>query len=136
MRLFRFVAIMLTAALLTSCAVTVQPRGEFDVHAVGVSDGRHVNERLGLVGYPGSTVVKQEQDRSSSKTTFESGATIDAVYAHFHGQLSNQGWRRQELDSKPNKVEAEYRRRGEELEFKLKREGKSGRYRLELELDD
>ncbi|MEX2543269.1 MAG: hypothetical protein WD314_15790 [Trueperaceae bacterium] len=136
MGIFRVVVLFGTAVLLTSCAVTVQPRVGFEAHAVGVSDGRHVNERLGLVGYPGSTVIRQEQDRSSSKTTFESRASLDAVYAHFHGQLGNQGWRRFELDSKPNHVNAEYRRSGEELEFELKREGQSGRYRLELELDD
>jgi hypothetical protein len=122
--------------LISSCAVTVQPGASFDVHAVGVSGGELVNERLGLRGYPGSVVIRQENGRSSSKTTFETGASLDSVYAHFHGQLGGRGWQRRELDMKPNEVKAEYTRQGEELELKLNREGRSGRYRLDLELDD
>lgn len=122
--------------LLSSCAVSVQPAADIEMQSVGVMGGQTVNERLGLRGYPGATVVKQEQDRDSSRTTFETSASLDAVYNHFHGQLRGQGWQRGELESKRNKVEAEYYRGGEEVELKLHREGNSGRYRLELKLDD
>jgi hypothetical protein len=132
----RLFLLLIVAMILSSCAVTVRPGATFDVHAVGVSDGALVNERLGLRGYPDSRIVSQEQDRSSSKTTFETGASLDSVYAHFHGQLGRRGWQRHELDSKPNEVKAEYTRQGEELELKLNREGRSGRYRLQLDLDD
>jgi predicted small secreted protein len=125
----------ITSLLLTSCSVTVQPGPGIDVHAVGVSGDVLVNERLGVRGYPGATLVKQEQDEGSSKTTFETGASLDAVYAHFHSQLTSRGWQRYELNSKPNQVKAEYAMGGEELELKLDREGRSGRYRLELDLD-
>jgi hypothetical protein len=131
----RLFVLLIVAIILSSCAVTVQPGASFDVHAVGVSDVL-VNERLGLRGYPDSRIVSQEQGRSSSKTTFETSASLDSVYAHFHGQLGRRGWQRRELDSKPNQVKAEYARQGEELELKLDREGRSGRYRLELDLDD
>jgi predicted small secreted protein len=125
----------ITSLLLTSCSVTVQPGPGIDVHAVGVSGDVLVNERLGVRGYPGAVLVKQEQKGESSKTTFETGASIDAVYAHFHSQLTSRGWQRYELNSKPNQVKAEYAMGGEELELKLDREGRSGRYRLELDLD-
>lgn len=136
MRTVQAVVTLAVTVLLTSCAVTVQPGAAMEVHTAGVSGNQLVNDRLRLTSYPGSVVVQQEQKERSSKTTFETEASLDAVYSHFHSQLANQGWQRRELESKPNRVEAEYTRRDEGLELKLNREGQSGRYRLDLELDD
>lgn len=136
MNMLRVPLLLALTFLLSSCAVSVRPAASIDVHSVGVSDTQTLNSRLDVRGYPGATVIKQEEKESSSKTTFETGASLAEVYTHFHGQLSARGWRRQELDSKPNQVKAEYARSGEELELKLNREGRSGRYKLELKLDD
>lgn len=127
--------LLAVSLLLSACAVTVQPGGAIDVHAVGVQGGL-VSERLGIRSYPGSTTISQEEKADSWKATFETSATFEAVYDHYHGQLARQGWQRDELERKSNKIEAEYRRAGEELELKLHREGRSGRYRLELKLND
>ena len=122
--------------LLSACSVTVRP-GSFDVEgAVGLSNGQFVNERLSLRAYPNSSVVSQEERRGSSETTFETGASLEAVFDHFDRQLAGQGWRRGDLEFRPNKAEAEYHRRGEEIDFELNRHGNSGRYTLEIEFDD
>lgn len=125
----------LLVLLLSACAVTVESAG-VGVNPVNVAGSETINHRLGLQGYPGAVVVRQEQEDDESLTTFETGASLDDVYGYFHSQLTRRGWQRHGFEQKPNKVEADYRRRGEQLEFELQRHGRSGRYSLELKLDD
>ena len=122
--------------LLSACSVTVAP-GDFDVHGVvGTGGGVMVNERLSLRAYPGSTTIDQQERRGRSTTTFETRASLENVFDHFDRQLASQGWRRTELEMRPNRVEAEYEGGDDEVELKLNRQGNSGRYRLDIEFDD
>lgn len=137
MKLARLATLFAVVFLLSACAVTVQP-GTFDVESViGTSGSPFVNDRLGLRAYPGSAITRQEGRGGSSETTFETRASLADVFDHFDRQLARQGWRRDDTDFGPNRVEAEYRRRGDgEIELSLNRRGNSGSYHLEIDFDD
>ena len=93
---------------------------------------------LGLSDYPGATVRRLEQDNDSARVDLDTSARPERVFDHFSNQLVSSGWQRTRFEVRGNsgRYEAEYSRRGEELELKLDRRGASGSYRLELELDD
>lgn len=83
--------------------------------------------------YPGAVLLKHEAQGKGSKTEFRTSAALQDVYAHYHAQLENAGWRRSAYEAKPgNKVGAAYRRGDETLRLTLNRQGNSGRYKLEL----
>ncbi|MEX2535910.1 MAG: hypothetical protein WD273_09980 [Trueperaceae bacterium] len=136
MKTSRIVALLGLALLLSACTLTVRPGANIDVQAVSVVGAPLVNGRLGLHGYPHAVIVSLQERRGSSQTTFETGASLDAVYSHFHRQLAGQGWRRNDYEGRPHKVEAEYRRGEAEVDFELDRQGRSGRYRLDIDFDD
>ncbi|HEX7003232.1 MAG TPA: hypothetical protein VF168_03495 [Trueperaceae bacterium] len=136
MRTVRVLSLLGLLILLSACSVTVAP-SDFDLHGVvGAGGSTIVDSRLGLRAYPGSTVIDQRERGERSTTTFETGANLESVFDHFDGQLARQGWRRSDLEMRPNRAEARYRNGGDELELELVREGNSGRYRLSIELDD
>lgn len=95
-----------------------------------------LNQRLGLAAYPGSVVLKFENRKDgSSEASFESRDPIERVYGFFHGDLIGQGWNRTVLEAKSaaTKLQANYIRNGVRFKLSLDQEGRSGRYRLEVE---
>ncbi len=91
-----------------------------------------------LRAYPNAAMFKREENRDKLKWEFGTADSLERVYRHFHRQLTQQGWRRTELEQKgaATKLEATYVKNGGELELKLDQKGKSGRYKLEVEADD
>ena len=95
-----------------------------------------VNERLNLPTYPGSTLLKYENKRDgSSEANFQSAESLERIYGFFHSTLSNNGWNRIALEAKfaATKVEASYLRNGVRFKLNLDQEGRSGRYKMEIE---
>jgi hypothetical protein len=93
------------------------------------------NSQIGLVPYANSTLVDYSSERDgSSKVVFESRADFDTIYNFIHQQLSSKGWQRTALDykSKATKLEATYRQNGRDFRLKLDAEGKSGKFKLEI----
>ena len=93
------------------------------------------NAQLGLAPYPNSQLVDLDtSSNGSSQVVFESRASFEDVYAYIHQQLTSKGWQRTALDFKTNatKLEAKYRLGNRNLEVKLDAQGKSGRFKLEL----
>lgn len=93
-----------------------------------------LNTYLGLMPYPNSTVLRQEQGRRDSETVFTSNARLRDIYEHFHQQLVRDGWRRTDFDRDDDEIEAEYRRGGQEFELELEYEGRN-RYDLDIDFD-
>ena len=91
-----------------------------------------------LRAYPSASTFKREESRDKLKWEFGTSNDLARVYAHFHTQLTQQGWRRTELEQKgaATKLGATYIKNARELELKLDQKGKSGRYKLEVETDD
>ena len=95
-----------------------------------VAEDVPLNAYLGVVAYPGSTLLSQ-----NSETEFESSASLQEVYAHVHEQLVALGWERSRLTENRNEIEAQYSREDENLRVELEREGEN-RYELELNVED
>ncbi len=93
-----------------------------------------LNPYLGLMPYPGSTLLRQEVDGRDSESTFTSSAGLRDIYDHFHQQLVRDGWRRTDLDRDDDEIEAEYHRDRQEFEFELESEGRD-RFKLEIDFD-
>lgn len=93
---------------------------------------------FGLNPYPRSSLLGLEQDDGRVRLEFSVRASLEEVYAYFHDGLASQGWHRVALELKgpATKAEADYRRNGRELELRLDKKGNSGKFRLELELED
>ena len=95
-----------------------------------------VNTRLGLPAYPGSRLLKLEgRGNGGSEVEFETGAPLSDVYAYFHNQLEARGWARIALEAKSaaTKLEAVYQRSGVRFKLELDQQGRSGRYKLEID---
>lgn len=131
------VVLVIPALLLGACTLSVTPGLVIEAQPIVVTPGRivYVNDSLRLTAYPGSTIYKIEQSRRKSKVEFASSANLEAVYAHFNQQLIAQGWQRTHLtiNRRAERVEAEYRLGSDRLKLTLNREGRSGRYKLELD---
>ena len=113
-------------------AVTAQPPP-----SPAPSGGQSItwNAQIGLAPYVNSTLVDYSSERDgSSKVVFESRADFDDIYAYIHQQLSSKGWQRTALDykTKATKLEATYRQNGRDFRLKFDAEGKSGRFKLEI----
>ena len=93
-----------------------------------------LNNYLGLMPYPGSTVTRQRSDGRDSESTFTTDARLRDVYEYLHEQLVRDGWRRTDLERDDDEIEAEYRRGGQEFELELEREGRN-RFELEIDFD-
>ena len=66
---------------------------------------------------------------------FRVNAHLDAVYNHFHNQHYSRGWQRTQLDLRPNRAIAVYRRGDENMRLILQRRGNSGEFGLEINLN-
>jgi hypothetical protein len=131
-----------TSALfaMTSCVAVVQPSPAPRPTSVNVApvSGVTIDRRLKIPAYPNSQIVDIDSDDNETKVTFTSRDSIEAVNAYFHREIVARGYTRTkyELKSNATKVEAEYRKDKQKLEYKLDQQGNSGRYKLELEFDD
>jgi hypothetical protein len=120
--------------------VEVRPGRVVDLDVVLGPDARApraaepINAYLGLLPYPGSVVTRSEVGRRDSETRFTTSARLRDVYAHFHDQLTRDGWRRTNLEIDDDEVEAEYRRDGVSFELELERDGRD-RFKLEIDFD-
>lgn len=117
--------------LLSSCVLTVQP-----LPAPEPERPLLLNARLGLSAYPGSVIVRREEKRDgSSEAEFTTPADLERVYAYFHDFLSKAGWSRWTLERKnqATRIEARYQRNNTGFKLALEREGRSGRYKLEID---
>ncbi|GEM82997.1 hypothetical protein [Meiothermus hypogaeus] len=94
-----------------------------------------LNARLGLPPYPGSVALKREERGGSSEAEFETRDPLEQVYAFFHNWLTSRGWVRIRLEYKSaaTKVEAVYQRGAERFKLELDQQGRSGRYKLEID---
>ncbi|GIW33456.1 MAG: hypothetical protein KatS3mg072_0789 [Meiothermus sp.] len=94
-----------------------------------------LNARLGLPPYPGSIALKREERGGSSKAEFETRDPLEQVYAFFHNWLTSRGWVRTRLEYKSpaTKLEAVYQRGAERFQLELDQQGRSGRYKLEID---
>jgi hypothetical protein len=94
-----------------------------------------INARLGLPAYPGSAALKREERGGSSEVDFETRDPLDQVYAFFHNWLVGRGWVRTRLEYKgpATRLEAVYQRGTERFTLELDQQGRSGRYRLEID---
>ncbi|HEX7022558.1 MAG TPA: DUF4384 domain-containing protein [Trueperaceae bacterium] len=94
--------------------------------------------RLQLDLYPGAQVRRLDQGPKQLHLEFETRAELDSVYGHFDQQISARGWQRVDYDVQgpATRIGATYRRNGHTLRLDLDQQGRSGKYRLELELDD
>lgn len=123
----RLMSLLLITAL-TACATSASPpppdspRGEGEV----------VNETAGLSAYPSSSGTEVIPDGEDTRTRFQTDASLDEVYSHFHGELTAQGWQRTSLE-RDDEVEAGYAREGRTLEFEL--ESDDGGFELEIDID-
>lgn len=127
---------LLCLTLLSACAVRVNSSSSAPT-PVPASSGI-VNARLNLSVYPGSQLVDVATDRDgSSKVRFITSASLESVNDFFHREISVRGWQRTRFEqkSKATKIEARYGRQGSVFEYKLDREGNSGRYKLEIDFD-
>lgn len=118
--------------VLSACVVGVQPK---TTPPPPQTSGFVLNARLGLPPYPGSIALKPEEEDGSSKAEFETRDPLEQVYAFFHNWLTSRGWVRTRLEYKgpASKLQAEYRRGAERFKLELDREGKSRRYKLEID---
>ena len=87
--------------------------------------------------YPGAYLVELSEDDEEIEAVFEVNASLQAVFDDIDSQLFVSGWQRGYLEYKNNasKLKAGYYRAGKELELKLDKQGNSGRFKLDLELD-
>ena len=85
--------------------------------AAPAEEAEVVNPYLGLVAFPGSVILEQRSETHDSHTVFESEASLEALYEHFHEQLIQLGWEQTELERSDDEIEARYEREGEELDL-------------------
>ncbi|MCX7601987.1 MAG: hypothetical protein N2Z75_08610, partial [Meiothermus sp.] len=79
--------------------------------------------------------LKREERGGSSEAEFETRDALEPVYTFFHNWLTSRGWVRTRLEYKSaaTKVEAVYQRDAERFKLELDQQGRSGRYKLEIE---
>lgn len=147
----RYIYLLLAVLPLSACTVSYEP-GTATVSARPADSAQPANAQSAsqpvgaqvradgykLRAYPSASTFKREESRGKLKWEFGTADSLTRVYAHFHEQLTQQGWRRTELEQKgaATKLEANYLKNGQELKLKLDQKGKSGRYKLEVETDD
>jgi len=127
--------VLLLPLLLSACVVGVRPEPPVRPAPAPQTSSFVLNARLGLPPYPGSVALKHEQKGGSSEAEFETRDTLDQVYAFFHNWLVNRGWVRVGFEYKgpATKVEAVYQRGAERFKLELDQQGRSGRYKLEID---
>jgi hypothetical protein len=133
MKLFLSLVVLIAAS---GCTVVTTRPAPVVVVATAPSPSTQWNAALGLAAYPNSQLIDLDTNKDgSSKVTFTSRADFDDIYTYIHQQLSARGWQRTELDykSKATKLEAKYRLNGRDFKLKLDAEGKSGRFKLEID---
>jgi hypothetical protein len=96
-----------------------------------VTDDDAIFRHLELRPYPGASIQRTREELDTVHLRFETSDPLDIVYEHFHAQFRD--WDRVVLDTRPNRVTAEYRRGGTTLELDLYRLGQSGVYELTVE---
>lgn len=124
---------VLSGATLTGCTLTITPGLEV-YPAPEIVQLSHVNSTLGLRVYPRAVIRQHREDRLTSRTDFESAASLSQIYDFYHTQLVANGWRRDSLRQRDRaeRIEANYRRGNERIRLELNRRGESGQYRLEF----
>jgi hypothetical protein len=93
-----------------------------------------LNAYLGLVPCAGFEVTRVRDGGRGSTATFTGPERLRDVYRCLHEQLVQAGWRRTDLDTDDDEIEAEYHRDGESFELELASE-RRGRYELEIDFD-
>lgn len=124
---------------MTSCVAVVQPNTPVRPVTVSpVSSGVTIDKRLKIPAYPGSQIVDIDGDDDDTKVTFTSRDSLEQVNAYFHREIVARGYTRTkyEIKNSASRIEAEYKKSGQELDYKLDKQGNSGRFMLELEFDD
>jgi hypothetical protein len=125
---------------MTSCVAVVQPSPAPRPTTVNVAPvaGVTIDRRLKIPAYPNSQILDIDADDNDTKVTFTSRDRLEQVNAYFHREIVARGYTRikYEIKNSATKIEAEYRKDRQKLEYKLDKQGNSGRFTLELEFDD
>jgi hypothetical protein len=123
---------------MTSCVTVVQPTNSSRPVTTTTVSVVTIEPRLRIPVYPNSQMNEIEGDKNKTKVTFSSRDGLEQVNAHFHREIVSRGFTRTkyELKSNASKIEAEYRKDKQKLEYKLDKVGNSGQFKLELDLDD
>jgi hypothetical protein len=121
--------------MLSACVVRPEPTPPAPVRPAPQPTSFVLNARLGLPPYPGSVALKREERGGSSEAEFETRDPLEQVYTFFHNWLTSRGWVRTRLEYKSaaTKVEAVYQRGAERFKLELDQQGRSGRYKLEID---
>lgn len=127
------------ALALAGCTVTYVPADEAPGVRARSSEApersdRVINAHLDLRAPAGARVLRVESDGRDSEGVIATELGLRALFADIDDQLQRDGWNRTEAEIASDEVEAEYRRRGDELELEIEREGRD-RYTFEVELD-
>ena len=136
-RIFKLIATAALTAVLSACTATFVPgRVGIDVRAtIGPQSAGRVADGWAATVPSGYRV----EDRSvrSDRLRYDLVGTggFGAVYERLHRDLVADGWRRTEHRNRPNRIDAEYRRNGWELDVEVAHRGRD-RVRVTLELDD
>jgi hypothetical protein len=132
------ILIVVTALfVMNSCVAVVQPvvsSRPVTTTAPSVT----IDKRLKIPAYPNSQIVDIDGDDDDTKVTFASRDNLEQVNAYFHREIVARGYARNkyEIKNSASRIEAEYKKGGQKIEYKLDQLGSSGRFRLELEFDD
>jgi hypothetical protein len=123
---------------MTSCVAVVQPVATSRPVTSSTAPSVTIDKRLRIPAYPNSQIVDIDGDDDDTKVTFTSRDNLEQVNAYFHREIVARGYSRTkyEIKNSATKIEAEYRKDRQKLEYKLDQQGNSGRFRLELEFDD
>lgn len=120
-------AVILCLSLAACAPQPLAPPSPIEVLRAG--ELRAVNLSLGLYTYPRAVIFLTEADGYRTRHIFASPVLPYSVFSHFHYQLVGQGWQQQWLHHDQERYEARYRRRGQQLWVRLRRE--DNRYTLE-----
>lgn len=136
MRRLRVCTLALTplalAALLSGCTLTVRSGGgpPTFVHGQAVIAWA----QLGLqFTFPGVVVIERHESPHHFATVFDSEASLRGVYGDVDERMRERGWHRERYEDGPNRVVAVYRRGEQEARVTVVGEGRSGRYRLNID---
>ena len=91
------------------------------------------NRAAPLPAYPGATDVSYAENGDDTRVTFFVNASLEDVYAFFHGELTGSGWQRTDLEAEPSEIEADYAQGAQVLEFELE-VALDGVFELEVDL--
>lgn len=121
---------LLSVLTLNACEVDAAPNTPDNSDDAG---GAVINETAGLSSYPGAADVVVTPDGLDTRSVFFADSSLGEVYRHFHGELVAQGWRRTDLETEDDEIEADYSRGERLLEFELERD--DGGFELEIDID-